>query len=99
MPGRNDGGYLSVDRGSMTSAKASFELHTQGKGLASQGVWAVIVGEVDATGAAAYEDPEPGPPANPAHAVIDLTGLGRGECERRAKKLAACSGERGCLFP
>lgn len=44
-PTKKDEGKLSVDRGSLTTAKDSFRHHTGTLGLKSEGTWAIAVGE------------------------------------------------------
>lgn len=98
VPSKKDAGMLSVTRGSLVSAEAAWNLHTTGKGLASAGVWAVTVGECSALPLPCYADPEPGPPVDDAHSVVDFRGLSRGVAEARGKALSRLAADRGCCF-
>ena len=99
---KKDEGMLSVSRGASITARAAYELHVQGKQLKSAGSWAVTVGECSAAGLATRSDPLSSPPepvADPAHAVVEMTGLTRGQVERAASVLADAARGRGRLYP
>jgi hypothetical protein len=92
---------LSVDRESLTTAKDSFTLFTEGFGLSSACVCGVSVGEVNHHRLHAYPDPIPASddhPAQPAHAVIDMSALGRKHMKKIASHLAQLARTRGTLY-
>jgi hypothetical protein len=93
-PSRADEGMLSVDRGSMTSAKESYDRHTETFGLKSVGVWGLLVGEVIAEDLETIPDAFPG---NDAHCVVDFRGLTKNECRAKSMILRHRAVERGCL--
>jgi hypothetical protein len=99
-PTPKDKRLLSVDRSSLTSDKAAFELHTQCKQLASAGTWAVTVGECAGLDLAVRPDPiAEAPCPNPAHAVIDFTSLSKSKADDYGTRLARLANERGRLYP
>lgn len=79
-PGPKDGGMLSVDQSSKTSAEAAHALYTS-SGRKSAAVFAVSVGEFRKEGLSCYPDPllsTDTQPANPSHALVnysEVTGL------------------------
>jgi len=87
-PTKKDEGQLSVSMGSKTSPAQAFELHTGAKGLDSAGVWSLTVGDCDALGLSAYEDPVIEPVADPAHAVVDFAGMTDGQLRKCSQLLA-----------
>ncbi|MFO8072825.1 MAG: hypothetical protein R6V85_13210 [Polyangia bacterium] len=94
-------GKLSVDREALTTAREAFELYTDGFGRESAGVCGVTVGEVHGLELEAYENPieeSAEHPADPAHAVIDLSGLSRSKMKSTAGKLAREARERGMIY-
>jgi hypothetical protein len=102
-PMPKDKGHLSVDRGSITTAEASYQLFTEQLQFSSEGIWAVTVAECLAQALPVLEDPvsaeAPGV-ANPAHAVVSFVSVSsRGQIEAKGQKLARCANERGRLFP
>jgi hypothetical protein len=102
-PMPKDGGLLSVDRASMTTAEASHRLFTEELRLASAGVWAITVAECAAQDLPVLEDPiavSPQTTANPAHAVVSFASVSsKGQIEAKGQKLARCANERGRLYP
>lgn len=92
-PTPKDAGRLSVDRGSRTTARDSFERHTAR--FASVGVWAVTVAEVTDVDLQAHEEPLE---ENPAHAYIDFAGHSRNGVRRAATVLARAAADRGALY-
>ena len=101
-PGRNDDRKLSVARGSKTTADATFDHHTRVCGRKSDGTWAVTVAECASLDLPARPDPLTAPPepfADPAHAIIDYTGLSNGQVESKAQILAREATHRGRLWP
>jgi len=98
---RDHEGMLSVDRESLTTAEDAFELYTEGFGRKSACVCGVTVDEVNGHRLDAFEDPvdeAEDHPANPAHAVIDLSVLSRSQMKTTAGKLAQLARERGVLY-
>lgn len=98
-PSKSDVGLLSVARASHTTAEDAFRLHTEGKKLASVGVWGLSVADCRSESLAVFADPEPGPPPDPAHALLDFRGLTRSEAEARSKRLLVRANERGRQYP
>lgn len=101
-PTPKDEGKLSLDRSSMTDEKASYELHTEGKKLASAGVYGLLVGECLESDLSCYSDPLPATevlPANHAHAFCDFTQVGPSRHKILAKRLKNHAVLRGRLFP
>jgi hypothetical protein len=94
-PGSNDNGELSVGRSSLTTAQEAFIRHTEKRGLASTGVWAVSVGEVTAVELKAIPDPEPD---DEAHSFVDFRSLSRKQCEGKSKLLRRDAVARGCQY-
>ena len=88
---KKDQGLLSVNRSSMTAAKAAFERFLAG-GFQSVGVVAVTVAECGQVGLKAHEDPLAD---DPSHAVIDYNGKTDGEARRARKQLALMAQSRG----
>jgi hypothetical protein len=93
-PTKKDEGMLSVALASLTTAEGAFYCHTQVLGLASGGTWGVSVGEASALELDCLPDPTE---ADPAHGVVDFSGLGRKAAEAKARVLRAKALARGCL--
>jgi len=94
-------GCLSVSRGSMTSPSAAYNLYTAHFGRQSSGVCAVTVEEASTADLSAYSDPVAATsdkPADPAHAVIDLSSFSKSQMKKKASKLASFARNRGLLF-
>ena len=101
-PTPKDEGKLSLDRSSITTDEAAYILHTEGKSLASIGVYGLLVGECEDSSLSCYSDPLPATellPANPAHAYCDFTGVGASRLKILAKRLKNHAVLRGQLFP
>jgi hypothetical protein len=88
-PTAKDDGLLSVSRGSKTTAAAAFDLHTRVKGLQSVGVWGILVSHCADARLDVHEDPLTEPFLDPAHAVIDFTGLNDKEVRAKSQLLKA----------
>ena len=91
-PNSNDGGHLSTDRGSLITPREAYENYV--KSRKSGGVWAVSVGECSNEALSAYDDALEG---NPSHAIVDFSGLSKGQQQTKGKKLRAHAAQRGCL--
>lgn len=101
-PTAKDHGRLSVARGVLTTAQAAYEHYTASLGFQSAGTWAVSVGECRGLSLPTEGDPipeAPGQPADPAHAVIEFSGLSKAQGEAKGAKLARFASERGRLYP
>jgi len=99
-PGPRDEGQLSVDRSTLTTANASYVLHTVGKGKKSAGTWGLTVGEFRTAGRSCHSDPveaEGDMPANPAHAVAIYNGLDKKDMKKIGLLLSELAIARGCL--
>ena len=100
-PTPKDENKLSVARGALTTPKAAYEHHTVTLGLASAGSWAVTIAECTAQTLGVLSDPLTAPPekaADPAHAVIDFTGVSKSQTEAKASRLARFATARGRLY-
>jgi hypothetical protein len=100
-PSRKDENQLSVDRSSMTTAAASFELYT-GNGYQSIAVYGVTVGEFWIEGLPCHPDPLPGSglhKANPAHAYADFSAVTSTQGKKIAQRLRNNAVKRGRLYP
>ncbi|WAS95285.1 hypothetical protein [Nannocystis punicea] len=86
-PTPKDAGLLSVSRAAKTTAAASFELHTQQKGLASVGVWAFSVSDCTEAALNVFEDPVETPVPDPAHTVVDFRHLDEKTSRAKAQLL------------
>jgi len=97
-----DKGQLSVDRSSLTTSAASFDLYV-GNGRESVAVYGVSVGQYGAEGVLCHPDPLPATDklkANPAHAYADFNGIvSPKDQRRRAQRLRDRALERGRLHP
>lgn len=99
-PGDEDGGLLSVHRGSKTTPEAAFRVHTEQKKCRSLGVLCVSVAEAGSVGLDAYDDQELEPVADPAHALVDFRPYpARNAVRKLGKKLLDLAKTRGWLHP
>jgi hypothetical protein len=101
-PNPKDENKLSVDRSSITSASASFELYQRLRETAA--VYGISVGEFGAEKINCYSDPTEATessPENSAHALADFTGTTttRSEMKNLAKRLKHLAIARGKLHP
>lgn len=100
-PQPSDNGLMSVDRGSMTSAVASHALYTA-TGRQSVAVFGISVEEFTSESLNCNEDPiaaQDELPANPAHALVDFSGLDGSKCRLISKRLCLKATSRGRLYP
>ncbi len=93
-PTNKDQGLLSVYDGDRMTPQAAWIHYTSELKLSSVGAQAVTVQECADLQLFARPDPAP----FPEHAVIDFTGLSRGDIERKAKELRRLAEERGWLY-
>jgi hypothetical protein len=101
-PTPKDQGKLSVARGSLTTASAAYEHHTVSLGLRSGGTWGLMVAECAAQALPVLPDPLTSPPEkvpDPAHAVVDFSGLSNSKVEAKGMLLARGAASRGRLHP
>jgi hypothetical protein len=101
MPTEDDQGQMSVDRESLTTPKASFDLYRE-NGRQSAAVYGVSVGEFTAEGIPCQADPLPATEnlkANPAHAYADYEGIGTNQRRKKAQRLRTTALRRGLLHP
>jgi hypothetical protein len=99
LPTANDQGELSVDRSSVTTAAASFNLYV-GNGRASVAVCGLTVGEFGKEGLPCHPDPLGATEtlkANPAHAYADFNGVGTNQRKKMAQRLRTVAAGRGIL--
>jgi hypothetical protein len=102
VPRKADAGKLSVARSSLTTAEAAYRLRVEGLGRPTAGTWAVSVGECNEANLGVAADPLSSPPepvADPAHALIDFSGLTSRQQESKAQVLVAHARARGRLWP
>lgn len=92
-PTPKDESKLSVYDGDLIAPADSWE-HYRRRKLESVGVQAVTVGECEQEQLPARSSPE----EFPEHAEIDFTGLSRGDCEKKSKRLRSAAAIRGWLF-
>lgn len=93
-PNSGDAGKMSVDRESMTTAKAAFDWYTQTN--ESVGTWGLTLGELnDEAQLAVIPEPVPG---NEAHAFVDFRGVSPSACKSKSKLLRRKAVDRGCLY-
>lgn len=100
-PKESDESKLSVDRGALTTAVASFERYIS-NGLASVAVCGVSVAEFEACGIGCEEDPLPATDkltANPVHALASFAGFGGSKQKTLAKRIKKAAIARGILHP
>jgi hypothetical protein len=95
-PTPKDEGMLSIALASKIAPEDAYLHHTKDLGFASEGTWAVTVGEAAAAGRGSFAQPLPD---SPAHGFIDFRGLSRKHAEVAAKVLLARARERGRLYP
>jgi len=93
MP-KNDQGLLSVYNSELIDADASFVHFTVIKGGTAAGTMGVTGEEVIGAELTYREDPE----SFPEHAVIDMTHLTPGACDKPARVLRAKANKRGWLY-
>ncbi len=86
---------LSVDDGDMTDAKSSWSHFTAELNLSSIGVLGITVPECSEQDLPCRPDPKPD---NPAHALIDFSGLNDTAIRRKGKALLNRALERGWLY-
>jgi hypothetical protein len=101
MPTEDDQDHMSVDRGSLTNPKASFDLYRE-NGRQSAAVYGVSVGEFTAEGIPCQPDPLPATEnlkANPAHAYADYNGIGSNQRRKKAQRPRTAAPRRGLLHP
>jgi hypothetical protein len=101
MPTEDDQGQMSVDRGSLTTPKASFDLYRE-NGRQSAAVYGVSVGEFTTESILCYPDPLPATEklkANPAHAYADYNRIGTNQRKKKAQRLRTAALRRGLLHP
>jgi len=94
-PTPSHGFKLSVDDGDLTTAVDSWTHFTADLGLQSVGVLGVRVPECSDEGLPCCPDPKPD---NPAHALIDFTGLKDKDIRRKGKVLLNHALERDWLY-
>ena len=93
-PTPKDESRSSVSDGDQITAEAAYIGYVAVRKLASVGVVAVTVEKCAAEGLPARPNPLPD---DPTHAVIDYTGLSKGQCETKGKRLKAKAEARGWL--
>lgn len=101
MPTPKDQNQLSVDRGSITTAKASHDLFLSA-GLISAAVYGVTVGEFEEHAIACAADPIVATEevsANPAHAYADYSPHATNKQKTLAKRIKQRALARGQLHP
>ena len=95
-PTKKDEGMLSVTRGSMTTAEATYKHYAEILKKASAGTWGLTVGEARDASLSSFDDPQED---TPAHGFIDFRHLGRGPTGKIGKLLMAKARDRGRLHP
>lgn len=95
-PTTKDKGKLSIARGSLITAKGTYQHYTDVLKLSSAGTWAVTVGEARTATLDSFAEPLHD---DPAHGYVDFRELGRREAERKAKLLLPQAVNRGRLHP
>ena len=102
MPTADDKGELSVDRSSLATPVASFDLYLA-NGRESVAVYGVSVEQFEAEGIPCHSDPACKTDtlkANPAHAYADFNKIETLNKQRRAaQRLRDRAVERSCLYP
>jgi len=101
LPTEEDHGQMSVDRSSKTTPKGSFDLYRENGG-ASDAVYGITVGELNAEGIPCHSDSLPAigtSKANPAHAYADYNGIGTNQRKKKAQRLRTGAVKRGQLHP
>jgi hypothetical protein len=101
-----DEGCLSIDRGSLTTPSAAFELFTRsrplGFGQNSAGVWGLSLDEIVRSGLTAWEDgvdASETTPANPAHGVVKFESIPPNKWKHVGRILKKLAIARGRLHP
>jgi hypothetical protein len=101
MPTADDKGKLSVDRSSLATPVASFDLYVA-NGRASVAVYGVCVGQFAAEGIPCHSDPlleTDKLKANPAHAYADFKVIETLKKQKQAaQRLRDRAVERSCLY-
>jgi hypothetical protein len=100
-PQPRDEGYMSVDRGALTTAAASHALFTS-TGRQSAAVFGVSVGEFEAEALQCLEDPieaKDDLPGNAAHAIVQYNKADEGKWKIISKRLCTKAIARGRLHP
>lgn len=100
-PQPNDAGMMSLDRETLTTAKASHELYIS-TGRQSSAVFGVSVGEFNEENIPCQDDPlaaTASTPANPAHALADYSRYDEKEQKNISKRLHRKAISRGQLHP
>lgn len=92
QPTPKDDGLLSVYDGDLIAPSEAWN-HFVLQGFASVGVAAVSCAECAAESLPFRSDPAP----FPEHAVVDFTGLSKGQIEKKAKRLRSYAETRGWL--
>ena len=96
-PTARDDGKLSANRESLLSPKDAYEAYLAMKGAdSSAGVWGVTVHEFQALALSSYADEVDG---NPAHALVDFSGLSEDSTLEKAKVARDIALKRGRLHP
>lgn len=94
---------LSVAREMKTTPEGAYLHHTERLKRASNGTWAVSVGQVRAEQLWSYPDPIPPPQdavPDPAHAITDFSPVSSsGQRRAKALRLARQATDRGRLYP
>ena len=101
LPTEDDRDQMSVDRGSLTTPKTSFDLYRE-NGRQSAAVYGVSVGEFTVEDIPCQPDPLPATEnlkANPAHAYADYNGIGTNQRKKKAQRLRTAALRRGLLHP
>ena len=93
-PTPKDERLLSVYDGDMITPERSWEHYTKQLSHKSVGVMAVSVIECKGQELTVQPDPKP----FPAHAVIDFTGFGTNQIEKKSKRLRGAAESRGWQF-
>jgi hypothetical protein len=98
-PSKKDQGRLSVDDGTKVTAEQSFNAFVT-HGFPSAGVWSVSNQECQALNLPIVPDPIPDTQEhpNPAHMLIDFSGLSTSKTSSCAQILARHADERGCQY-
>ncbi len=99
IPKASDGDQLSVDRSSLTTAMASYDLYTA-NGLKSCATYGLTVGEFHGHGLPCKPNPIkdiPGQLDNPAHALVDFSSLSGASQKKVGKRLKTAALARGVL--
>lgn len=99
MPSASDEGQLSVDRETVTTVQAAYELYMS-NGLKSGGAYGITVAEFGAEDLPCYPDPLEASgdlQANPAHSRVDYSAMGNSNRRTVARRLKRCAVNRGIL--